>query len=142
MGGFANVRKFNLSVVAQPEIEHAVSHAREQCLLGISPFVEQFDRIGGKGNKIRCLPLASDTVLLLGHYLRLERPQQCGSALFVSLKGPARGARMTPAGMRSLFRHHRRVSQTAPAHPHRFRLYATGTPQETIDCAKRDERRG
>ena len=81
-------------------------------------------RVRGKGNKIRFLPLASDTVLLLDHYLRLERPEQCGPALFVSLKGPARGARMTPAGMRSLFRHHRRVSQTAPAHPHRFRHYA------------------
>ena len=78
-------------------------------------------RVRGKGHKIRCLPLASDTVLLLDHYLRLERPEQCGPALFVSLKGPARGVRMTPAGMRSLFRHHRRVSQTAPAHPHRFR---------------------
>jgi integrase len=31
-------------------------------------------RARGKGNKIRCLPLASDTVLLLDHYLRLERP--------------------------------------------------------------------
>jgi integrase len=78
-------------------------------------------RVRGKGNKIRFLPLASDTVLLLNHYLRLERPEQCGPALFVSLQGPARGARMTPAGLRSLFRHHRRVSQTAPAHPHRFR---------------------
>ena len=78
-------------------------------------------RVRGKGNKIRCLPLASDSVLLLDHYLRLERPEQCGPALFVSLKGQVRGARMTPAGMRSLFRHHRRVSQTAPAHPHRFR---------------------
>jgi site-specific recombinase XerD len=78
-------------------------------------------RVRGKGNKIRCLPLASDTVLLLDHYLRLDRPEQCGPALFVSLKGRARGARMTPAGMRSLFRHHRRLSQTAPAHPHRFR---------------------
>jgi len=78
-------------------------------------------RVRGKGNKIRCLPLASETVLLLDHYLRLERPEQCGSALFVSLKGPARGVRMTPAGMRSLFRHHRRVSQTASAHAHRFR---------------------
>jgi site-specific recombinase XerD len=78
-------------------------------------------RVRGKGSKIRCLPLASDTVLLLDHYLRLERPEQCGSALFVSLKGPARGVRMTPAGMRSLFRHHRRVSQTTAAHPHRFR---------------------
>ena len=77
--------------------------------------------VRGKGNKVRCLPLASETVLLLDHYLRLERPQGCGSALFVSLKGPARGSRITPAGLRSLFRYHRRVSQTAPAHPHRFR---------------------
>jgi len=82
-------------------------------------------RVRGKGNKIRVLPLASDTILLLDHYQRLERPKECGPALFVSLKGPARGARMTPAGMRSLFRHHRRVSQTPPAHPHRFRHYAT-----------------
>ena len=78
-------------------------------------------RVHGKGNKIRFLPLASDAILLLDHYLRLERPKDCGPALFVSLKGPARGVRMTPAGMRSLFRHHRRVSQTVPAHPHRFR---------------------
>jgi integrase/recombinase XerD len=82
-------------------------------------------RVRGKGNKTRCLPLASDTVLLLDHYLRLERPQQCGPALFVSLKGSARGARMTAAGMRSLFRYHRRVTGIAPAHPHRFRHYAT-----------------
>ena len=78
-------------------------------------------RVLGKGRKTRVLPLASETVLLLDHYLRLERPLQCGPALFVSLKGPARGTRMTPAGMRSLFRHHRRVSQTAPANAHRFR---------------------
>lgn len=81
-------------------------------------------RVRGKGNKTRCLPLAADTVLLLDHYLRLERPEQCGAALFVSLKGPARGARMTPAGMRSLFRYHRRITETASAHPHRFRHYA------------------
>src|SRR5258708_19476523 len=46
MGGFANVRKFNLPVVAQSEIEHAVSHTREECLLSISPFIEQFNRVG------------------------------------------------------------------------------------------------
>ena len=46
-------------------------------------------RVRGKGNKIRVLPLASDTILLLDHYLRLERPLQCGPALFVSLKGSA-----------------------------------------------------
>jgi integrase/recombinase XerD len=78
-------------------------------------------RVRGKGNKIRVLPLASETVLLLDHYLRLERPGQCGPPLFVSLKGPARGARMTPAGMRSLFRYHRGISETAIAHAHRLR---------------------
>jgi site-specific recombinase XerD len=78
-------------------------------------------RVRGKGNKIRALPLASDTAQLLDHYLRLERPHGCGPALFVSLKGPARGSRMTPTGLRSLFRHHRRTTATIHAHPHRFR---------------------
>ena len=75
-------------------------------------------RVRGKGNKIRFLPLASDTVQLLDHYLRLERPDPCGPALFVSLKGPARGSRMTPAGLRSLFRssppHHRKPLPPIP----------------------------
>ena len=77
--------------------------------------------VRGKGNKIRLLPLASETVHLLDHYLRLERPAACGPPLFVSLKGPARGARITPAGLRSLFRYHRRTSTVSGAHPHRFR---------------------
>jgi site-specific recombinase XerD len=78
-------------------------------------------RVHGKGNKLRLLPLDSDTVHLLDHYLRLERPTACGPALFVSLKGLARGARITPAGLRSLFRYHRRTSGVSGAHPHRFR---------------------
>lgn len=77
--------------------------------------------VQGKGNKVRLLPLASETLHLLDHYLRLERPAACGSALFVSLKGPARGTRITPAGLRSLFRYHRRTSGVPGAHPHRFR---------------------
>jgi hypothetical protein len=44
--------------------------------------------------------------------------------LFVSLKGRARGARMTPAGFRSLFRYHRHTTGVALANPHRFRHYA------------------
>jgi site-specific recombinase XerC len=60
-------------------------------------------RVRGKGNKIRFLPLAPEANQLLDHYLRLERPQILANALFVSLKGPARGVRMTPAGLRSLF---------------------------------------
>ena len=78
-------------------------------------------RVRGKGNKTRFLPLAPEAAQLLDHYLRLERPVNSSTALFVSLKGPARGARMTPAGLRSLFRHHRQTSGVKIANPHRFR---------------------
>lgn len=73
------------------------------------------------GSKIRFLPLAPEAVRLLEHYLRLERPPHCGAALFVSLKGRARGQRMTAAGLRSLFRHHRQATGVDKANPHRFR---------------------
>jgi site-specific recombinase XerD len=78
-------------------------------------------RVHGKGNKIRFLPLAPEAVQLVDHYLRLERPNPSTTALFVSLKGPARGSRMTPAGLRSLFRHHRQTTGVTLANPHRFR---------------------
>jgi integrase/recombinase XerD len=48
-------------------------------------------RVRGKGNKLRFLPR------------------------------PARGARMTPAGLHSLFRYHRRTTGIQLANPHRFR---------------------
>ena len=78
-------------------------------------------RVLGKGNKVRLLPLAPEAIELLDHYVRLERPVNCGSALFVSLKGRARGIRMTPEGLRSLFRHHRQTTGVTKANPHRFR---------------------
>jgi integrase/recombinase XerD len=78
-------------------------------------------RVRGKGNKLRFPPLAPETTQLLDHYLRVERPDPCSAALFVVLKGPARGQRMTPAGIRSLFRHHRRTTGVKIANPHRFR---------------------
>ena len=78
-------------------------------------------RVRGKGSKLRFSPLAPETIQLLDHYLRLERPDPCSPALFVSLKGRARGARMTPAGLRSLFRYHRQTTGIQLANPHRFR---------------------
>jgi integrase/recombinase XerD len=78
-------------------------------------------RVRGKGNKLRWLPLPHETIQLLDHYLRLERPPNCGSPLFVGLKGRARGRRMTAAGLRSLFRYHRRTTSVRQANPHRFR---------------------
>ena len=78
-------------------------------------------RVPGKGKKTRVLPLDRDSAKLLDHYMCLERPAHCGQALFVSLKGPSRGSRMTPAGLRSLFRHHRQTTGVSKANPHRFR---------------------
>lgn len=84
-------------------------------------FPEAQIRVHGKGDKTRFLPLAPESVQLLDHYLRLERPDVPTSPLFVSLKGGARGQRMTPAGLRSLFRHHRQTTGVKRANPHRFR---------------------
>jgi integrase/recombinase XerD len=78
-------------------------------------------RILGKGNRPRILPLPADTIQALQNYLRLERPLTNSPALFVSLKGTHRGQPMTTAGLRSLFRHHRKLSGVPQANPHRFR---------------------
>jgi integrase/recombinase XerD len=78
-------------------------------------------RVLGKGNKKRVLPLPPELVEVLEKYLRLERPPTNSCSLFVSLKGRQRGRAMTPAGLRSLFRHHRMRSQVPHANAHRFR---------------------
>jgi len=37
-------------------------------------------RVRGKGSKLRFLPLAPETIQLLDHYMRLERPNPCSFA--------------------------------------------------------------
>ena len=78
-------------------------------------------RVSGKGNQQRLVPLSPEILHVLENYLRLERPLTHSPALFVSLKGRQRGQPLTPAGLRSLFRHHRLLSQVRHANPHRFR---------------------
>jgi site-specific recombinase XerD len=79
-------------------------------------------RVRGKGSKDRLVPYPGDLRRLVRSYLEIERPAKITtSKLFVSLKGRKRGQALTPAGLRSLFRHHRRSSRVAKANPHRFR---------------------
>ena len=77
--------------------------------------------VRGKGNKQRLLPLPQDISRVLQKYLWLERPPVASTALFVTLKGPSRGVALSLAGLRSLFRYHRRTSEIPQANPHRFR---------------------
>lgn len=78
-------------------------------------------RVRGKGNRERIVPLADETIRAIQRYLSVERPLSNSPYLFLSLKGPQRAQPMTCAGLRSLFRHHRRCSDVPQANAHRFR---------------------
>jgi site-specific recombinase XerD len=89
--------------------------------LGDVLFSEAQLRVRGKGARIRILPLPPETIRILQCWLKTERPLTSAPEVFVSLKGKARGQAMTPAGLRSLFRHHRSMTSVPEANPHRFR---------------------
>jgi site-specific recombinase XerD len=78
-------------------------------------------RVRGKGDKDRVVPLSPQVISALRAYLDLERPSTTNEKLFLSLKGPMRGLPMTPAGLRTIFRYHRKRSRVEKANPHRFR---------------------
>jgi site-specific recombinase XerD len=78
-------------------------------------------RVLGKGNKQRIMPLPEEIRGVLEKYLDLERPLTNSASLFVCLQGRHRGLPLTPAGLRTLFRHHRLATQIPQANPHRFR---------------------
>jgi site-specific recombinase XerD len=89
--------------------------------LGDLLFSEAQLRVCGKGARVRLLPLPPETIRVLQCWLKTERPLTNAPEVFVSLKGKGRGQAMTPAGLRSLFRHHRQTSAVPQANPHRFR---------------------
>ena len=84
-------------------------------------FSEAQVHVRGKGQRVRRVPLPPETIRLLRSYLQTERPLTNQPEVFVSLKGRSRGRAMTPAGLRSLFRHHRHEADVRNANPHRFR---------------------
>ena len=78
-------------------------------------------RVSGKGDRDRVLPLAPYVRKALSAYLDRERPPSRCDAVFLNLKGPARGSPMTPTGLLVLFRYHRYRSGVREANPHRLR---------------------
>jgi site-specific recombinase XerD len=77
--------------------------------------------VQGKGNRQRLLPVDPQIIDIIERYLSVERPRTDSTFVFVVLKGPNLGKPLTPAGLRTLFRHHRRLSEVAKANAHRFR---------------------
>lgn len=111
----------DLSIVALMLLDGLRSREIIELQLADLRLSETLLRVHGKGNKERLLPLPEETIQALQNYLRVERPTTLSLSLFVSLKGRQRGQPMTPAGLRSLFRHHRKSSQVSRANAHRFR---------------------
>ena len=85
-------------------------------------FTDRSFKINGKGSKQRLLPLPDQLIELFKKYLRYERPDSSKDQnFFLVLQGPHKGQKMTPAGLRSLFRYRRKKSQIEKANPHKFR---------------------
>jgi site-specific recombinase XerD len=90
-------------------------------LLGDLDFEQSLLCVKGKGSKERSLPLAAPSASALSSYLKLERPKTASDHVFVVLKGPNRGGALSLAGLRTVFRFHRRRAHVERANPHRFR---------------------
>ncbi len=92
-------------------------------------------RVVGKGNKERVVPVERAFFTEVTAYLRTERPPGCATPeCFVVLRGPTKGAPVTEAGMRHIFRTHRARSGVTRARPHRLRhTYGTELAAAGID---------
>jgi len=92
-------------------------------------------RVVGKGNKERVVPVERAFFTEVTAYLRSERPRGCTTLeCFVVLRGPTKGAPLTEAGMRRIFRTHRARSGATRVRPHRLRhTYGTDLATAGID---------
>jgi len=92
-------------------------------------------RVRGKGGRERVVPVDRAFFAELAAYLRVERPAGLATPeCFVVLAGASAGGPLTEAGLRSVFRHHRRTSGAARVRPHRLRhTYGTELAAAGID---------
>ena len=92
-------------------------------------------RVIGKGGRERVVPVDRAFFSELTIYLRSERPRDTNALeCFVVLRGPTRGAAMTEAGTRSLFRCHRARTGAVRVRPHRLRhTYGTELASAGMD---------
>lgn len=93
-------------------------------------------RVAGKGGRERRAPVDTGVAGQIQAYLLAERPDTEEAALFVVAKGPHRGKRLTPAGLRTIFRYHRGRAEVPAAHPHALRhSFGTALAEAGLDLA-------
>ncbi|MDP2674607.1 MAG: tyrosine-type recombinase/integrase [Dehalococcoidia bacterium] len=98
----------------------------------------------GKRGRQRYAMVPDSVWAVLKAYVETELPEPAagaaaaGSPLFVTLHGSRRGRALAPAGVQSLFRHHRKLARTPNVTPHRLRhacatdLHRAGMPLEVL----------
>ncbi len=92
--------------------------------------------VAGKGGRERRVPLDVDVAGVIQSYLLTERPETESRRLFVVAKGPSRGEPLTPAGLRTVFRYHRRTSGVPVGNPHALRhTFGTSLAEAGVDLA-------
>lgn len=92
--------------------------------------------VTGKGGKQRRVPLDADVASVIDVYLLAERPESTSDRLFLVAKGPHRGQGLTPAGLRTIFRYHRKLTGVAGGHPHALRhTFGTVLAEAGVDLA-------
>jgi site-specific recombinase XerD len=93
-------------------------------------------RVAGKGGRERRAPVDAEVAGWIQAYLLAERPDTETGALFVVGKGPHRGQRLSPAGLRTIFRYHRARADVPAAHPHALRhSFGTALAEAGLDLA-------
>jgi site-specific recombinase XerD len=90
----------------------------------------------GKGQRQRRVPLDADVASGIQVYLLAERPESDSARLFLVAKGPNRGAPLTAAGLRTVFRYHRGLTGITAGHPHALRhTFGTALAEAGVDLA-------
>jgi len=88
----------------------------------------------GKGDKERRVPVDREVCALIQAYLLTERPESHSRALFLVAKGPTRGRPLTTAGLRTIFRYHRRRAGVPAGNPHALRhTFGTALAEAGVD---------